>query len=155
MARLIEQLTENKIRTITECGLHADGRGLYLQLRPGGARSRIFRFTLKGRTRDMGLGSLAEVGLIRARAKATEQRALIAQGVDPIEHAKSIRSGAAVLVAASEGPTFEECAEAYMVERLKRCRNEVHRNQWRSTLRSVHRHRGRRSSASCATTRDI
>src|SRR3954462_2502657 len=107
MARLVDQLTENKIRAITESGLHADGRGLYLQLRPGGARSWILRFTLHGRTRDMGLGSLAEVNLIKARAKATEQRALLAQGIDPIEQAKSARNAGHVAIAASAGPTFE------------------------------------------------
>ena len=39
MARLIEQLTESKIRSINSPGLHADGRGLYLQVRAGSARS--------------------------------------------------------------------------------------------------------------------
>ena len=37
MARLIQQLTEAKIRTLTKIGLHHDGAGLYLQIRPGGA----------------------------------------------------------------------------------------------------------------------
>jgi hypothetical protein len=44
MARLIQQLTEAKIRTLTKIGLHPDGAGLYLQIRPGGARSWIYRF---------------------------------------------------------------------------------------------------------------
>src|SRR5437764_9661800 len=38
--------------------------GLYLQIRPR-AQSWIYRFRLNGRSRDMGLGSLADVGLIR------------------------------------------------------------------------------------------
>lgn len=37
MARVVDRLTEAKIRTL-DVGLHADGRGLYLQVRPG-ARS--------------------------------------------------------------------------------------------------------------------
>jgi nucleoid DNA-binding protein len=36
MARLIQQLTEAKIRALT-AGLHHDGAGLYLQIKPGGA----------------------------------------------------------------------------------------------------------------------
>jgi hypothetical protein len=52
MAKSIEQLTEKKIRAIANPGLYADGRGLYLQIRHGGAKSWIFRFTRKGRTRD-------------------------------------------------------------------------------------------------------
>jgi len=80
MARLVEQLTETKIRNLSGPGLYADGRGLYLQVRAGGGRSWIFRFTLNGRTRDKGIGALADVGLIAARAKAADCRALLAKG---------------------------------------------------------------------------
>jgi integrase len=31
-------------------------------------------------------------------------------------------------------PTFEEVAESYMADRLKRLRSEIHRHQWRQTL---------------------
>jgi Arm DNA-binding domain len=51
MARLIQQLTEAKIRTLTDIGLYPDGAGLYLQIRPGGARFWIYRFRLNGRSR--------------------------------------------------------------------------------------------------------
>jgi len=53
MARLIQQLTEAKIRTLTKIGLHHDGAGLYLQIKPGGARSWIYRFRLNSRTREL------------------------------------------------------------------------------------------------------
>ena len=66
MARLIQQLTEAKIRALTKAGLHHDGSGLYLQIRPGGARSWIYRYRLNSRTRDMGLGALADVSLVKA-----------------------------------------------------------------------------------------
>jgi integrase len=133
MARLIDQLTETKIRTLTEIGLHPDGAGLYLQIRPGGARSWIFRFRLNGRTRDMGLGALADVSLVKAREKASTTRTMVADGIDPIEH---IRAQAIVLAAPKRklSPTFEEVAETFMAERLKRLRNELHRRQWHQTL---------------------
>jgi integrase len=132
MTRLVDQLTEAKIRTATKNGLHADGRGLYLQIRPN-ARSWVYRFTLNGRTRDMGLGSLAVISLVKARAKATAARALVAEGVDPIEHAKAQEAtpGAPKAIVSL---TFEEAAEAYMADRLKRLRSETHRHQWRQTL---------------------
>ena len=128
MARLIEQLTEAKIRTIVNDGLHPDGQGLYLQVRPGG-RSWIFRFTLNKRTRDMGLGALAEVSLMNARAAAAEKRALVAKGIDPIEHAASgdVPSKPSRLI-------FEQAAEQYMETRLGKFRNEMHRKQWRYSL---------------------
>jgi integrase len=133
MARLIQKLTEAKIRTLTKIGLHHDGAGLYLQIRPGGARSWIYRYRLNGRTRDMGLGALADVSLVKARDKASVARALVNDGIDPIEHTRT----QVIIPAAPKrncSPTFEEAAEAYMADRLKRMRSEVHRHQWRQTL---------------------
>src|SRR6516225_6683865 len=134
MARLIQKLTEAKIRTLTDIKLHPDGAGLYLQIKPGGARSWIYRFTLNGRTRDMGLGALADVSLVKARDKAGAARALVNDGIDPIEHTRT----QVIIPAAPKRhslPTFEEMAEAYMTDRLKRLRSGVHRDQWRQTLR--------------------
>jgi integrase len=133
MARLIQQLTEAKIRTLTKIGLHHDGAGLYLQIKPGGARSWIYRFRLNGRTRDMGLGALADVSLVKARDKTSAARVLVDDGIDPIEHNRA----QAVIPAASKrhsSPAFEEVAEAYMADRLKRLRSEIHRRQWRQSL---------------------
>jgi integrase len=132
MARLIQQLTEAKIRTLTKIGLHPDGAGLYLQIRPR-AQSWIYRFRLNGRSRDMGLGSLADVGLVRAREKAAAARTLVAQGIDPIEHTRAQATIPAAPKRCSS-PTFEEVAESYMADRLKRLRSEIHRHQWRQTL---------------------
>lgn len=39
-------------------GYYLDGRGLYLQVAPGGSKSWLLRYTLRGKTREMGLGSL-------------------------------------------------------------------------------------------------
>jgi integrase len=135
MARLIHKLTEGKIRTLTDTKLHPDGAGLYLQIKPGGARSWIYRFTLNSRTRDMGLGALADVSLVKAREKASAARTLVDDGIDPIEHTRT----QAIIPAAQKSkrpssPTFEEVAESYMADRLKRLRSEVHRHQWRQTL---------------------
>jgi len=132
MARLIQQLTEAKIRTLT-AGMHHDGAGLYLQIKPGGAQSWIYRYRLNGRTRDMGLGSLVNLGLVKARDKASAARALVDDGIDPIEHTRA----QATIPAAPKrhfSPTFEECSESYMADRLKRLRSEIHRHQWRQTL---------------------
>jgi Arm DNA-binding domain len=82
MARHIHQLTESKIRTLTGGKLLHDGAGLYLQIRQRGFRSWIYRFRLDGRTRDMGLGSLDDVSLVRAREKAAAARALVADKID-------------------------------------------------------------------------
>jgi integrase len=133
MARTIDQLTEAKIRELTAPGFHADGRGLYLQVRPGGNRSWIYRFSLNGRTRDMGLGALSDVSLVKARAKAAGARALRDDGVDPIDRAAELAAASAA-PKRTVGVTFEDAAEKYMADKLKRLRSATHRGQWRTTL---------------------
>ena len=81
----------------------------------------------------MGLGALADVSLVKARSKASAARALVNDGIDPIEHMRA----QAVIPAApkrNSSPTFEEVAESYMADRLKRLRSEVHRHNWRQSL---------------------
>jgi hypothetical protein len=48
-------------------GYYADGGGLYLQISTSGSRSWIFRFTIAGRSREMGLGPLSLVSLATVR----------------------------------------------------------------------------------------
>src|SRR5450759_4155235 len=57
-------------------GFHPDGRGLYLSVNPSGSRSWILRYMLRGRSRDMGLGSFPDISLAEARNAATNARAL-------------------------------------------------------------------------------
>ena len=54
-------------------GRHADGNGLYLFVQPSGTRSWIQRLLVRGRRRELGLGSLALVPLAEAREKALTQ----------------------------------------------------------------------------------
>jgi hypothetical protein len=66
-------------------GYHGDGGGLYLQVGAAGTKSWMFRFTLNGRSREMGLGPLHTISLEKAREKAQACRELLLDGVDPIE----------------------------------------------------------------------
>lgn len=66
-----------------KAGLHADGGGLYLQVR-GSARSWLYRYQLDGRRREMGLGSARALGLAEARAVRDAARRLVTQGTDPL-----------------------------------------------------------------------
>ena len=60
--------------------LLADGDRLYLQVSPSGTKSWIFRYTLRGRTRDMGLGPYPTFSLAEARQRAHTQRQVLADG---------------------------------------------------------------------------
>jgi len=57
-------------------GYYPGGNGLYLQLTESGARSWIYSFSLRGRSQEMGFGSLATMSLADARSAAEDCRKL-------------------------------------------------------------------------------
>lgn len=135
MARTVGRLTALRVTRLKKPGLHSDGAGLYLQITPGGsgvAKSWLYRFSLAGKRRDMGLGSLAAVGLAEARNAATEARKLVQRGIDPIEHRRAVR--AAVALEKAKDVTFGDAATAYIEAHASSWRNDKHRKQWRSTI---------------------
>ena len=135
MARTLYRLTDKIMRNLAAPGYHADGGGLYLQISKAGTKSWIYRFTLRGRTRDMGLGSAQAVSLTAARATAGECRTLIAKGIDPIEHAKAQREGEGDDEPAKPtGQNFRDFAEQYINARSATWRSAKHADQWRATL---------------------
>ena len=131
MARTLYRLTDKILRNLAAPGYHADGGGLYAQVSRAGTKSWVYRFTLKGRSRDMGLGSVRSVSLAEARTKAAECRALLAKGIDPIEQGKAERK---TEPSSPTGPTFRTFAEQYMTARADTWRNAKHADQWRSTM---------------------
>lgn len=133
--RAIERLTENKIQTITAPGYYADGGGLYLQITKGSTRSWVLRFRFGGRTREGGLGSLLDVGLTAARKKAGEYRAMIAQGTDPIEQARTVRAARLPQGREKSAPIFEDYAETCIDGWAPDWKNPKHEVGWRSSLR--------------------
>ena len=132
MATTSGRLTVLEVQHAKKPGMLADGDGLYLQVAGKGARSWIFRYSLDGKTREMGLGSLKGVGLAAARAKAVQCRALLADGIDPIAARKGERAKRAV--AGARTITFDQCAEAYIKAHGATWRNPKHHAQWQMTL---------------------
>jgi integrase len=133
MAQTIGRLSAIKVAKLKEPGYFADGGNLYFRVAPSGARGWIFRFALGGRTRDMGLGAYREISLATARDLAEKFRALVKEGVDPIERRRADR--AAQRVASAKNLTFDECARAYIEDHEAGWRNAKHRAQWSSTLK--------------------
>ncbi|RWK65091.1 site-specific integrase [Mesorhizobium sp.] len=66
-------------------GKHADGGGLWLLRRDDGGGQWFLRYTIHGRRREMGLGSITEVSLKEARDGADKWRAVSRAGKDPIK----------------------------------------------------------------------
>ena len=90
MARIIQPLTDTKIRTAKADDFPLrDGNGLSLELTNAG--SKIWRFNYqkpftKKRT-NISIGNLKEMGLAEARIKREEYRALLLKDIDPKEYA--------------------------------------------------------------------
>jgi integrase len=130
MARAVQLLSPTSLQSLGP-GLHHDGRGLYLQVKNGG-RSWVLRYMHGGKPRYMGLGPFPDVTLAKARRKAEECRALLNDGIDPID-ARQERVLTARLAAANS-VTFKHAAEQYIDAHKAGWRNAKHAEQWQSTL---------------------
>jgi integrase len=120
-------------------GRHADGGGLHLLVKESGARSWVYRFMLKGQSRDLGLGSAAGAGAISladARLAAAALRLKVKAGIDPLQEREKQAAEALAAAQAAQiaGVTFRAVAEAHMAANENSWRNDKHRQQWRSTL---------------------
>jgi integrase len=132
MARPLHKLSAKTVERASTPGLYADGGGLYLQVSQWETKSWLFRFTLDGRPRKMGLGPLHTVSLARARDEALACRLLLRDGIDPIELKNE--KIAERKAAAKRAMTFRECAEAYIKAHSPTWKNDKHRAQWPATL---------------------
>jgi integrase len=128
------RLSALKVSKISKQGMYSDGAGLYLQVTATSAKSWVYRFTLYGRAREMGLGSFNVYSLAEAREKAAAARKLKSDGIDPIEHRNAQRTAARLEVA--KAITFAECATAYIAAHEAGWKNAKHRYQWRQTIDS-------------------
>ncbi|WP_300974582.1 site-specific integrase [Sphingomonas sp. LHG3406-1] len=121
-------------------GRYADGGGLHLLVKESGARSWVYRFMLKGQSRDIGLGAAGAggVSLADARDKAAALRLKVKAGIDPLQERqqKAAEALAAAQAAHVASVTFKSAAEAYIKANEGSWRNDKHRQQWRSTLAS-------------------
>ena len=77
-------LSDAFVRTVAKPGRYCDGHGLYLDVRPSGTRSWVQRLSIRGRRRELGLGSFPLVSLDDARARAFDNRRLAPRGGDPL-----------------------------------------------------------------------
>jgi integrase len=136
----IEKLTVQRCnRFINDCKKQKktkilnDGGGLYIRATAGGTASWIFRFEKTGKTREMGLGSLATFSLDEARARARKCRQMLDEGRDPIEERNAERA----VQAAARQPVakpFSWCAEQFILSREAGWTNPKFAKDWRNSL---------------------
>lgn len=132
MALVTEKLSAVRVRLLAKSGYYGDGAGLWLQVSKSGTKSWIFRYTVSGKQREMGLGPLHTVGLADARVRAKDCRLLLLDGKDPIDERRSVQK--AQTLALAKCITFDECAEKYIAVKRTDWKNAKHASQWENTL---------------------
>lgn len=132
MAHQIKKLSAKLVANLSSPGYYGDGDGLWLQIARSGSKSWIFRFTLAGKAREMGLGGLKAVSLSIARERAGQCRLVLSEGKDPIVERNASRTSDAMRK--SRLKTFDQCASAYISAHRASWKNLKHIAQWESTL---------------------
>jgi integrase len=132
MARQMNKLSPLQVNRISTPGWHGDGGGLWLQLTPPGSRSWVFRYTLQGKQKVLGLGATHTISLAEAREKARKLRQQLLEGIDPGEARKATKEAAAL--ARAKRITFDECVKAFIDSKKHEWTNLKHTAQWEATL---------------------
>lgn len=118
----------------------ADGGGLFLLVRPDGARYWRFNYKLDGKHRTAALGvymgrgaARVDVTLAEARRRAAAIRAQLAEGIDPAEHRRA--QGASVALEA--GALVDQVREQRQERRQQREARKAARQVARHTVEVV------------------
>ena len=130
--RQFQRLTTLSITRAKRPGYIHDGSGLYLQVAPAGSKSWIFRFSLGGKRREMGLGPYPGVSLALARQLASSAHSLVRAGKDPIAVRDAER--ASKRIEDARAITFNQAADQYIAANEPGWRSDRHRCQWRASL---------------------
>jgi integrase len=143
MPKKAKELSALSVAKIKQTGRHSVGGvdGLCLNVE-GNSRVWILRAVvgkrlnkdgkLKPHRRDIGIGPYPEVSLAEARAKATELRLQIRNGIDPIAHKQTELEK--LHIQKLRDKTFIECAKVVIANKTRELKNEKHIGQWSSTL---------------------
>lgn len=137
-------LTALQVARASLPGRYADGGGLYLEVDPTGNKRWLLRVVrrasdasgrvVKGKRHDIGLGTVADVSLADARAKAAALRVIATEGADVLASHRASRIAAATAVSAPDVMTFTRAAEQVHATFKAGWSNGKHREQWLQTI---------------------
>ena len=94
MAKLAKPLSDKALKALKATGKNVtlyDGQGLQIVATIYGKKTWRFVYTFDGKKKTITLGNYPDISLALARELASQKRALLAQGIDPQEHAKEQR----------------------------------------------------------------
>lgn len=124
--------TAIQIKNLKEVGKYSVGDGLYVVIKKQGSKSWIYRYTVHGKQREMGLGPTDEVTLAEARDIASDNRRLIRNGIDPI--AKRDQEMMRLRVETARTITFRECSLEFIESQRSAWSNQKHIKTWEGSL---------------------
>lgn len=126
--RAINRLSALAVKNLP-AGKHADGGGLWLVKREDGGGKWIYRYAIKGKRREMGLGAIRFVSLKEARSEVDRWRRVVATGTDAIRQRDRQR-----LEADTAKPTLETVAKACFEARKADLKGGGTAGRWYSPL---------------------
>lgn len=127
MPRLkMHALSPASVKRVTRPGDYTDGYGLTLRVDARGNKRWIQRLTIRGKQRNLGLGTWPDVSLADARELALANWRAAREGRDPIAEKRITRPGFA--------PSFEDVARKVLALRRPTWSNGKHAAQWESSL---------------------
>lgn len=116
-------LTAAFVKHVKNPGKYDDRHGLILRVQPTGSKQWIWRGTVRGRRRDLGLGAYPYTSLAEAREKAFEYRKIARDGGDPRGRGRRV-------------PSFPKAVDAVIaIHRAAWRPGSKSESQWRASLR--------------------
>lgn len=145
--RASSRLTALQVKAPLPAGKYHDGggMGLYLMVRPNGSRFWVQRIMVKGKRREIGLGSPPVVTLAKAREVALENKRKVRDGIDPLQERKETEAI----------PTFAEAARIVHKLHEPTWRNKKHAAQFIATLETYTFPRIGKTKVGDVTTADV
>jgi integrase len=119
------KLNAMQVKKLSSPGRYADGNCLYLTISESGSKSWLLRIVVRGRRRDMGLGSVDLVSLEEARDLARQYRRIARSGGDPLLDRQALRG---------QLISFREAAVQVHELNVPSWGNDKHASQWLSSL---------------------
>ena len=124
-------LKANEINKIKQKGIYSDGDGLRLRVDKNNNKNWVFRYSMFGKSKDMGLGKFPIVTLNDARQKLVNAKKIIYEGKDPIKLKKEKQ-----IKLKRKSITFKKIRDEFIETFQVEWSNSKHKNQWINTLKT-------------------
>ena len=124
-------LKTNEINKIKQKGIYSDGDGLRLRVDKNNNKNWVFRYSMFGKSKDMGLGKFPIVTLNDARQKLVNAKKIIYEGKDPIKLKKEKQ-----IELKRKSITFKKIRDEFIETFQVEWSNSKHKNQWINTLKT-------------------